>query len=85
MSGCFQCYIERRNCRAKRRWADLETANTEAQERNIATSWLLRLVAYKCPWCDGYHLTKAKGKARLKRVEGRRRKWLAAQQEVDAS
>lgn len=79
LGACGQCAHEQRRCHRKTRFPDHDTAATRAQDINVDTSWTLRMVTYPCPWCRGYHLTKAKpGTARWKRTEKRRLAWLAS-------
>src|SRR4051795_11126380 len=78
---CIQCGQARARCRAKSRYESRMIAHAEATARNEATEYAHMLTTYPCPWCEGYHLTRAKRRRRKpwKRVERRRRRWLVQQ------
>lgn len=79
---CIQCGLERARCRAKTRYESRMDADAEATARNEATEYAHMLAIYPCPWCEGFHLTRAHrrhGTHRWKRVERRRRRWLVQQ------
>lgn len=77
---CLQCGLAEARCRAKVRYESHVAANVEATARNEATGYEHMLTTYPCPWCKGFHLTRARRRsARWKRVERRRRRWLVQQ------
>lgn len=74
--SCRRCQRARAICRSKRAYDGWKAAQDAADDLNAKERYESPVVRYLCRWCLSWHLTTARSKYRLKRVERARRKWL---------
>ena len=83
MEDCYRCKRAKAVCNYKQVWNTRELAAVVAEQINVLEQWERPLVVYKCPYCVGFHLTKAKYKNQRRRAEKRRRKLLWAEKQKE--
>ena len=80
---CWRCQRARAICRSKRSFASYVRADEAVREVNERESYASPVTRYRCRWCLMWHLTTARRKPQVRRMEKQRRKWLARAAGVD--
>lgn len=76
---CPVCERDRLTCQKKIRFVGWFEANEWVTELNESQGYTRPVTRYRCRWCDGWHMKRAKDVRSRARMEKQRRKWLQRQ------
>ncbi len=81
---CLRCRTDKRVCEKKIRFTGWEEAQEWVHEYNVSNRWAPPVMTrYRCRWCEGWHMKRAKAKHERARAERQRRKYLVEMAEAD--
>lgn len=75
---CLRCMMARARCEGKKEFKTRDGADKAALAINIERNWWpdACLLAYRCRYCNLWHLMSAHRKRELDKVERMRKRWL---------
>lgn len=78
VNDCLKCLMAQKRCSGKLEYKFRSEADKKALEVNIERNWWpdALLKVYRCRWGAHWHLTTARRKVDLERVERTRKRWL---------